>query len=130
MWIKAFVLFNLLFLTVFQNSELQKSIARGASVYDEFCVQCHKADGKGAKGSYPPLAGSDYLREKRHESIKGVKFGQKGEIVVNGVKYNSIMAPMGLTNQEVADVMNYIMNTWGNKSDKIVTVEEVGKIEK
>ncbi len=130
MWVKALILFNIFFIALWQTSELQKSISRGASVYEEFCVQCHKADGKGMKGNYPPLAGSDYLRDKRVESIKGVKYGQKGEIIVNGVKYNSIMAPMGLSNQEVADVMNYIMNSWGNKSDKIVTPEEVSKIEK
>ena len=40
------------------------------------------------------------------------------------------MAPLGLDDNEVADVMNYILNSWGNKSDKIVTVKEVKTISK
>jgi mono/diheme cytochrome c family protein len=37
---------------------------------------------------------------------------------------------MGLTNQEVADVMNYIMNSWSNTNTKIVTAAEVALVKK
>ena len=40
------------------------------------------------------------------------------------------MVAMGLSDDEVADVMNYITNSWGNKNDKIITEEEVSKIKK
>ena len=40
------------------------------------------------------------------------------------------MAALGLSDDEVADVMNYITNSWGNKNDKIVTIEEVSKVKK
>ena len=40
------------------------------------------------------------------------------------------MAPMGLSDQEVVDVMNYVMNSWGNEQDEIVTLEEVSSITK
>jgi mono/diheme cytochrome c family protein len=53
-----------------------------------------------------------------------------GEITVNGTKYNTPMDALGLTNKEVADVMNYITNTWGNKNDKIITEDEVSKIQR
>jgi mono/diheme cytochrome c family protein len=112
-----------------QNNELQNSIKRGRVVYDEFCIQCHGADGKGMKKIFPPLDGADWLTEKRTESIHAVKYGQSGEIVVNGIKYNNVMPPMGLTDKEVADVMNYIMNSWSNTQDKMVTIEEVKLIE-
>jgi len=112
------------------QSDLEKSMARGQMVYKDFCNQCHRPKGKGIGRSFPPLAGSDYLKNNRLESIRGVKFGQKGEIVVNGKTYNGVMAPMGLSNEEVADVMNYIMNTWGNEQAEMVTVEEVASIEK
>ena len=79
-------------------------------------------------GVFPPLAKSDYLLTKRIESITAIKKGQKGEITVNGVKYNNMMAPLGLDDEEVADVMNYILNSWGNESKEMVTVEEVSKI--
>ena len=87
------------------------------------------ADGKGVPKAFPPLANSDYLMKKRKESIKAIKFGMSGEIIVNGQKYNTAMAPLGLSNKEVADVMNYITNSWGNKNDKMVTEDEVSKIQ-
>tara|TARA_R110000850_G_scaffold30630_2_gene84159 strand:+ start:7690 stop:8151 length:462 start_codon:yes stop_codon:yes gene_type:complete len=116
--------------TVQETPELEKSISRGQSVYNDFCIQCHLPNGKGTKGIFPPLDGADWLVEKRTESIHAVKYGQKGEIVVNGVTYNNVMPPMGLSDQEVADVMNYVMNSWSNTQDKMVTVEEVKAIEK
>lgn len=113
-----------------QTAELKSSIERGKDIYTDFCVTCHLPNGEGVENVYPPLAQSDYLKDNREASIKGVKYGQKGEIVVNGKTYNSFMAPMGLSDDEVADVMNYITNSWGNQEDKIITEEEVSKIKK
>lgn len=113
-----------------QLTPLKASIQRGSELYEEFCMQCHLPDGKGTDGVIPPLADSDWLKNKRKESIHAVKYGQSGPIVVNGKKYNGTMAPMGLTDKEVADVMNYIMNSWGNKSSQMVTEEEVKQIKK
>lgn len=97
----------------------------GEEIYADFCIQCHGANGKGDGIKIPPLAGSDWLIKKRKESIHAVKFGQNGEIVVNKKKFNNNMPTMGLSNQEVADVMNYVMNSWGNKQKKKVTEKEV-----
>jgi mono/diheme cytochrome c family protein len=107
-----------------------KSIAQGKQIYQEFCIQCHLGNGKGTAGVIPILDNSDYLTKKRKESIHAVKFGQSGPIIVNGKKYNGNMPPMGLNDQEVADVMNYIMNSWSNKQKKEVTIEEVGAVKK
>lgn len=112
-----------------QSQELKESIKRGALVYEDFCMNCHLPDGKGTPNIYPPLADSDYLMKKREESIKAVKYGLAGEITVNGKKYNNAMASLGLLDDEVADVMNYILNSWGNADGKIVTVAEVSKIQ-
>jgi mono/diheme cytochrome c family protein len=109
---------------------LQESIERGRAIYTDFCITCHNTDGKGQANTFPPLAGSDYLINYRNESIRSVKYGQQGEITVNGVTYNSVMAPLGLENDEVADVMNYIMNSWGNTQNKMVTIVEVSAVEK
>lgn len=97
----------------------------GKEIYADFCVQCHGANGKGDGIKIPPLAGSDWLTKKRKESLHAVKFGQNGEIVVNKKKFNNNMPTMGLSNQEVADVMNYVMTSWGNKQKKKVTEKEV-----
>ena len=111
--------------TDWQDSDLTKSISRGKDIYTDFCVTCHKPNGEGTPKFFPPLAKSDFLINNRTESIKSVKYGQKGKINVNGIPYNGTMPNPGLTDTEVADVMNYILNSWGNQSDKMVTVEEV-----
>jgi mono/diheme cytochrome c family protein len=113
-----------------QKTDLQQSIEAGQKIYQNLCVQCHLPNGKGVAGNFPPLAGSNWLTEKRTESIRAVKYGQQGEIVVNGKIYNGVMTPMGLSDAEVADVMNYIMNSWGNVQEEIVTEDEVSAVKK
>ncbi|RFN57785.1 c-type cytochrome [Marixanthomonas ophiurae] len=112
-----------------QNPQ-QSSKERGALIYTDFCMQCHLANGKGVPNTFPPLAGSNWLSDKRDESIHAVKFGQRGEIEVNGKKYDGVMVPMGLSDKEVADVLNYVMTSWGNTQEEPVTEEEVANIEK
>lgn len=112
-----------------QDPKLQESMQRGALIYEDFCMTCHLPDGKGVPKAFPPLANSDYLMNKRKESITAIKFGMSGEITVNGIKYNGVMAPLGLSDEEVADVMNYITNSWGNENDKMITESEVSKIQ-
>lgn len=114
-----------------QKDSLEISIENGRLLYDDFCIHCHLANGKGKVGIIPPLAESDFLYKHMEESIKALKFGGiDGEIIVNGVKYNTRMERMGLYDDEIADVMNYILNSWGNKSDKIITEEYVKKLKK
>ena len=115
-----------------QEKELQESIKDGEGIYSEFCMRCHLSKGEGVEGIYPPLADSNWLSEKRTESIKSVKYGLKGEIEVNGEVYNNNMTSMGLTDREVADVMNYIMNNFGNEDHnfKQVNLKEVSSLSK
>ncbi|WP_168796607.1 c-type cytochrome [Cognatitamlana onchidii] len=109
---------------------LAESISRGSEIYEDFCMQCHLPDGKGVENVFPPLAKSDYLMNNIEASIRGVKFGQNDEIVVNGKTYNGFMQPMGLDDDEIADVMNYVTNSWGNKNKDMITTEAVAAIKK
>ncbi|MBD1262764.1 cytochrome c [Maribacter polysiphoniae] len=111
-----------------QNPDLPSSIQRGSELYADFCVTCHLPNGEGVPFAFPPLAKSDYLIKNRAASIKGIKYGNEGEMIVNGITYNSAMAPMGLDDEEIADVMNFILNSWGNSSNDPVTIEEVRAI--
>ncbi|OIQ23021.1 MAG: cytochrome C [Lacinutrix sp. MedPE-SW] len=114
-----------------QKSEFEKQdFSEGKQVYEDFCMQCHMANGKGVPRAFPPLAKSDYLKNKREASIKAIKYGLSGSITVNGKVYNSNMAPQGLSNKEIADVMNYITNSWGNENTSLITEEEVSKIQR
>ncbi|MCB0664754.1 MAG: cytochrome c [Saprospiraceae bacterium] len=122
-------LFLLLFLfSGKQDDPLASSMKRGQEIYQDFCINCHMQEGEGVPGAFPPLAGADFLLNNREASIHAVKYGQKGEIVVNGETYNNIMTPLYLADEEVVDVMNFILNSWGNKGE-IVTLEEVEAVE-
>lgn len=122
------VLVGCIFYYLNQEKALKESIERGSEIYADFCVSCHLETGEGVEATFPPLAKSDYLMANRKESIKGVKYGQRGPITVNGKPYDNTMMPLGLEDEEVADVMNYIMNSWGNSGAKMVTTEEVSNI--
>lgn len=96
------------------------SYMRGQMLYVDFCVRCHLPDGTGETGLIPPLANADFLQDIQ-ATVQSIKYGIHGPITVNGVIYNNTMAPMGLENDEIADVTNYILNSWGNSADVIVT---------
>lgn len=113
-----------------QESPLLNSIARGQELYAKKCKVCHGKDGLGKGKRIPPLANSDYLVNNQEESILGILFGQKGEIIVNGILYDKKMRAIKLTDQEVADVMNYIQNSWGNNDEKLVTENRIAQIRK
>lgn len=112
------------------QDKTSESYKRGKDVFNDFCVTCHLSNGKGVPGNFPPLDGSDWLTKKRTESIHAIKYGLSGPIKVNGEEYNSVMVQMGLSDQEVADVMNYINNSWSNAIKKPVTLEEVQAVTK
>lgn len=100
-------------------------LTKGEEIYVATCQACHQANGEGLAGAFPPLAKSDYLMADINRSINEVINGKTGEVTVNGVVYNSTMAPnSSLTDQQIADVMNYILNSWGNEGGT-VTLEDV-----
>lgn len=110
--------------------QMKESISSGAGLYNNFCASCHLAGGEGIKGVFPPLKDSDWLKNNQKESIHAIKFGLKGPIKVNGIEYDNLMPALGLSDQEIADIMNYINNTWGNNFGEQVTEEDVAAIEK
>lgn len=106
------------------NSDTSQKYAAGAEVYEKNCIACHQAKGEGVKGAFPPLAKSDYLLADKNRAIKQIIHGSSGEMTVNGETYNTIMPPQPISDEEVRDVMNYILNSWGNNGGE-VTLKEV-----
>lgn len=99
-----------------QQDTLKQSMKRGEEVYTANCSSCHMPQGEGVDGAFPPLAKTDYLKNQKR-AIGIILNGQEGEITVNGVKYNVPMTALPhLTDHEIADVLNYISNSWGNKN--------------
>jgi nitrite reductase (NO-forming) len=99
----------------------------GKQTYMQTCFACHQAEGQGVPNAFPPLAKSDYLNADVDRAISAVVNGLTGEITVNGKKYNSVMTRQMLSSDEVANVMTYVYNSWGN-SKKVVTKAMVDKV--
>ena len=123
------VLFLNISFNLFSKKPLQESLSDGKEIYLDFCAQCHLEDGKGVKGIYAPLAKSDFLIDIS-QTIHSIKYGLKGPITVNGEEYNSIMVSQGLDDEEISDVVNYILNSWGNSTSEQITEEIVSSIKK
>jgi len=111
-----------------QDDALKASMERGKGEYQGICLACHMESGQGIAGVFPPLAKSDYLMEDTDRAIKSLIDGLQGEIVVNGTKYNQVMPASGLDDQAIADVLNYVMNSWGNEAEKMVTKKKVAEV--
>ncbi|MBT1709942.1 cytochrome c [Fulvivirgaceae bacterium PWU5] len=97
-----------------QSASTRNNVATGKEIYEAQCMSCHMDQGQGLEGVYPPLAKSDYLADK-DRLVKVIRKGMRGPITVNGVQYDGEMTGFELTDQETADVINYIRTSWGNK---------------
>jgi mono/diheme cytochrome c family protein len=94
-------------------------LSRGARVYRSLCLACHLPDGKGMSALVPPLVAADFMFADRERAIRTVLKGLAGPITVNGVGYQGVMPALEqvLTDQQVADVLTYVFNTWGNSGE-------------
>jgi len=99
----------------------------GKQAYMQTCFACHQAEGQGVPNAFPPLAKSDYLNADVDRAIGIVLHGKTGEITVNGKKYNSVMTKQMLSSDEIANVLTYVYNSWGN-SKKVITKDMVERV--
>lgn len=99
----------------------------GAKIYAAKCVACHQVTGLGIPNAFPPLKGSDYLFADKKRAVEQVLNGSHEEMVVNGATYNMPMPFQVDTHQDAVDVINYVLNAWGNNGGTI-SLEEVKDI--
>jgi mono/diheme cytochrome c family protein len=107
--------------------DLNSPMMKGKAIYEGkgSCSVCHQVTGLGLPGAFPPLANADYLLADKNRAIKQTMYGSAEPIVVNGTTYpGGLMTVPELTDEEVANVVTYILNSWGNDGGT-VTVEEV-----
>jgi mono/diheme cytochrome c family protein len=99
-------------------------IELGRRLFTSICAACHQPTGQGLPNMFPPLAGSDFLNADKDRAIKIVIFGRQGKVVVNGLKFNNSMPSFPLGDQDIANVLTYVYNSFGNAGLE-VTPEEV-----
>ncbi len=105
---------------------LKQYKVEGEKLYTAYCANCHQRDGKGLASLYPPLAGSDYLLADLPRAACIIKNGLMGEIIVNGDTYNQMMPGNPITNLEIAEILSYVTNSWGNEAG-LTSVKDVEK---
>lgn len=114
-------------LLVAQNPEKQ-SVENGKKVYQQYCLTCHQADGGGVPGLNPPLIKTSYVLGDKDKLIAWVLKGTQEKIPIDDEYYSNNMPPQDyLKDQEIADVLSFIRNNFGNKASA-VTADEVKTI--
>lgn len=103
---------------IVESVENTSAPAPGQDIYLAKCVICHMTNGQGIDFTYPPLAGSDYLKNT-DKVIENVLFGNKGGITVNSKYYSLPMPNLDLTDDEAVNVINYIRSSWGNSYEPV-----------
>ncbi|WP_119716972.1 copper-containing nitrite reductase [Cognatilysobacter tabacisoli] len=103
---------------------LQEQVKAGEALFAGTCSTCHQPDGKGLEGVFPPLANSDYIKANPKALASVILHGLQGPVTVNGKEYNSIMPPMTqLTDDEVANISTYVLNSWGNPGGRVTEAD-------
>ena len=109
---------------------MKESMERGKKVYESTCLACHQGNGTGVPGMNPPLKQTKWVLGDKTTLINILLNGMDEEIEVNGEFYDNVMPPQShLKDQQIADVLTYIRNSFGNKASAI-TEDEVKKLRK
>jgi mono/diheme cytochrome c family protein len=107
-----------------KTSLLQASIDRGQKVYYDRCLTCHQVDGGGVQNMNPPLIKTKYVLGDKTQLITVVLKGLQGNIDIEGDIYHNVMpANPDLTDQQIADVLTFVRNSFGNKAKSVSTAE-------
>jgi mono/diheme cytochrome c family protein/glucose/arabinose dehydrogenase len=111
------------------SEDAKKLFAAGHEIYhrDAHCATCHQPNGKGLDPAFPPLEKSPWVTGSSDRLIKLTLHGLMGPLEVNGKKYdgNVPMTPFGgmLKDEEVAAVLTYVRNHFGNQADPITPAQ-------
>ena len=112
-------------------------VAFGKKQYLSACVTCHQATGTGVPGTYPPLAGSEWVNGTEERVIRIVLHGLTGPVTVAGNTYpGTVQMPTfgqvpnsgyNWRDDQIAAVLTYVRQEWGNKG-AAVTPQKVAEI--
>jgi mono/diheme cytochrome c family protein len=114
--------------------DLKASIEAGKPLYMQTCIACHQVTGMGLPPAFPPLGGSEYVTGSPRRMVALMLKGIQGPLTVKGVQYNNIMLPLEAQfpiykdDAKVADVANYVRNSFGNTATEAVTPEMVKEV--
>jgi mono/diheme cytochrome c family protein len=94
-------------------------IQLGKQMFASICAACHQPTGQGLPNTFPPLAGSDFLNADKNRAIKTVINGRQGEVIVNGMKFNNSMPSFPLSDDDIANALTFVYNSFGNSGFEV-----------
>ncbi len=101
-------------------SHFAAAMANGKKVYTQNCLTCHQADGTGVATMNPPLIKTTYVLGDKAALIKIVLNGFNEDVEINGQTFSNTMTPHDtMKDQEIADVLTYVRNSFGNKASSV-----------
>ncbi|MFO0667248.1 MAG: copper-containing nitrite reductase [Polyangiaceae bacterium] len=104
----------------------EQQIEAGKALFLGTCSACHQPEGQGLPKTFPPLAKSDFLMADKKRSIEIVLNGLTGPVTVGGNSFNSVMPPLShLPDDDIANILTYVRNAWGNTGDAVTRAEVV-----
>ncbi|HEY8782814.1 MAG TPA: c-type cytochrome [Mucilaginibacter sp.] len=98
-----------------EQIEFERYYSAGSLTYQTRCQNCHGASGEGLRGLIPPLTDSLFLKSNKSRLACSIKYGLRGKIIISGRSYQEKMPPTDLPSIEIANVLTYITNSFGNK---------------
>jgi mono/diheme cytochrome c family protein len=105
-------------------ASLSASVAAGQKVYMQYCVSCHQVDGGGVQHMNPPLIKTTYVLGDKSKIIKIVLHGFSEDVDINGDSYSNTMPSFDmLKDQEIANVLTYVRNSFTNKASAVKVSE-------
>jgi mono/diheme cytochrome c family protein len=123
---------GIVFLLIFSSYQLaaqvisKASMDRGQKVYEATCLTCHQSDGLGVQSMNPTIVKTKWILGNKRSLIKIVLNGLKGgEIEIDGDSFHNPMPPQAtlLSDQQIADVLTYVRNSFGNKASAVIPSE-------
>ena len=113
----------------------EQVVADGKKSFQQVCAACHQNTGLGVPGTYPPLAGSEWVHGNDERVIRILLHGLNGAVEVEGKTFNGAMPAFGKVTgggynwneEKISQVLTYIRQEWGNKSEPI-TKDQVAEV--
>jgi mono/diheme cytochrome c family protein len=106
------------------KSAVQASLNRGKIVYEANCLMCHQADGSGVPNMNPPIVKTKWVLGSKTTLIQMLLKGSSGKVEIDGDTFHNTMpAQPQFTDQQIADVLTYVRNSFGNKASAVTPAE-------
>lgn len=100
------------------------SMIKGKTIYNQYCLACHQADGSGVPNMNPPLSKTSWVTGPKPALIQVVLKGMDQNLPIDGEEYTNVMPSHSfLTDQQIADVLTYVRNDFGNKVAPVTAAE-------